>query len=110
MKGKTIMHRDYYKHEWRLGHRGVGAPDSRGGRHVVEEAVSAVEDIQLECVDCATAFTFTVGEQEFFLDRQFLDEQGRLRRPIRCRAAASSAGASDGRRSGARIGAQLSQK
>jgi len=43
-----------------------------------------MEDIQLECVDCAQTYTCTVGEQEFFLDRQFLDESGRLRLPIRC--------------------------
>ena len=37
------------------------------------------KDKVLKCIDCGTDFVFTVGEQQFFRDKQFKDE------PKRCR-------------------------
>jgi CxxC-x17-CxxC domain-containing protein len=38
------------------------------------------QDKVLKCVDCSTDFTFTVGEQLFFRDKQFRNE------PKRCKS------------------------
>jgi CxxC-x17-CxxC domain-containing protein len=38
------------------------------------------EDKSLKCVDCASEFTWTAGEQLFFADKQFKNE------PKRCKA------------------------
>lgn len=38
----------------------------------------AISDKSLSCVECGSAFTFTVGEQEFFASKGFTNE------PTRC--------------------------
>jgi len=38
----------------------------------------AISDKSLTCVECGSAFTFTVGEQEFFASKGFTNE------PTRC--------------------------
>ena len=37
----------------------------------------ALEDKTLVCRDCGQEFTFTIGEQEFYLSRGLLNEPGR---------------------------------
>ena len=44
----------------------------------------ALTDKDLSCVECGTAFTFTVGEQEFFASRGYTNEP---RRCPECRGA-----------------------
>ena len=44
----------------------------------------ALADKDLTCVDCGAAFTFTVGEQEFFASRGYTNEPKRC---TECRGA-----------------------
>ncbi|MFC2034353.1 zinc-ribbon domain containing protein [Chloroflexota bacterium] len=44
----------------------------------------ALEDKTLTCRECGQEFTFTVGEQEFYLSRNLMNEPGRC---PECRAA-----------------------
>lgn len=44
----------------------------------------AISDKPLTCVECGYAFTFTVGEQEFFASKGFTNEPSRC---PQCRAA-----------------------
>ncbi len=39
-----------------------------------------MEDITLKCVDCGSDFVFTVGEQEFYKEKQLPNQ------PKRCKA------------------------
>lgn len=45
-----------------------------------------VEDEILNCVDCAQPFVFTASERQFYIDKQFVDHEGRVILPIRCEA------------------------
>ncbi len=47
----------------------------------------ALEDKVLTCSECAQEFTFTIGEQEFYLSRSLMNEP---RRCPECRAARRS--------------------
>lgn len=44
----------------------------------------AIGDVTLTCVDCAAAYVFTVSERQFYIDKQFVDPDGRVMLPIRC--------------------------
>ena len=52
-----------------------------------------IQDKTLTCRDCGQAFTFTVGEQQFFAERGFQNEPSRC---PECRAARRSAPRRDG--------------
>lgn len=41
-------------------------------------------DINLICKDCGSEFIFTEGEQEFYKEKGFVDENGEINKPVRC--------------------------
>jgi len=51
------------------------------------------EDKSLQCSDCGTTFTFTTGEQEFFISKGFTNEPKRC---VPCRRAKKQQNESSG--------------
>ena len=49
-----------------------------------------MEDLTLTCRDCIAPFVFCAGEQEWFRERGFTDDHGRLLAPTRCLACRSA--------------------
>jgi len=53
----------------------------------------AFQDKSIQCSDCGTTFTFSVGEQEFFASKGFTNEPKRC---VLCRAAKKTQRYGDG--------------
>lgn len=42
-------------------------------------------DKTIKCKECGKEFTFTANEQQFYLERGFVDADGKVNEPVRCK-------------------------